>query len=321
MLKIILIAVLALIALLAMVTGILLCVAVVGVRSVSPKRVGAADSWMWRKYADIINAELDWFDAQAPERVSITSFDGLKLTGLYLPAENARGTMLLMHGFHSSAYRDFSCAFRLYHSLGYNILTVYQRAHGESEGKFITYGVKERFDCLEWCRYLNRRSGPEPDVFLSGISMGSSTVLMATGLELPENVRGVIADCGFTSPWDEFAYIMKKRMHLPLVHPLLDIVSAASKLIAGFGFRDYSVPRAMEKNRLPVLFVHGTADTFVPPEMTLENYAACHAPKELIMVEGAHHGESFLIETDRYVSAVKAFLSRWGTCGKDAKMP
>ena len=319
MLKILIIAVAVLIVLTAAATVVLLCIAVVGVRGMSPKHVGTGDSPLWQKYADIINGELDWFDAQNPERVHITSYDGLKLTGLFLPAENPRGTMLLMHGFHSSAYRDFSCAFRLYHKLGFNILTVFQRAHGESEGKFITYGVKERFDCLEWCRYLNGRCGPDSDIFLSGLSMGSSTVLMATGLDLPENVRGVIADCGFTSAWEEFVHIMKNRMHLPFVHPLLDIILAVSKLVTGFGFKDYSVPQAMETNRLPILFAHGTADNFVPPEMTLKNYAACKAPKELIMVEGAHHGESFLVETERYVAAAEAFLDRWGTRPGGAK--
>lgn len=265
-----------------------------------------------QRFAEQINGGMDWFKAQSPERVVITSHDGLRLVGHYLHHPGTRGTVLLMHGFRSDAYYDFSCAFRTYYDLGFSVLSVYQRAHGESEGRYISYGVKERFDCRDWALYIADRFGPDHDIFLDGLSMGSSTVLMATGLELPGSVRGVIADCGFTCPYDEFAHVLKTRFHLP-VHPFIDIAEGFSHIFAGFGFRDYSTLTALESNTLPVLFVHGEDDSFVPLKFTIANYAACTAEKKLVTVPGAEHGLSFLIDTETCRRALEEFLNKYST--------
>ena len=259
--------------------------------------------------ADDINVGSDWFFAQNPERVQITSDDGLRLVGYFLPAYDAKGTLLLMHGFRSAPLFDFALSCRFYHDLGWNILAVCQRAHAESEGKYITYGVKERFDARDWALYLADRFGPEHKVALVGLSMGSTTVLMSLGTELPGNVRCAVADCGFTSPYEEFVHVLKRR-HIP-IHPILDIADFYAKAFAGFGFKDYSTVTALQKNKLPVLFVHGEKDHFVPVRFTVENYAACTAEKQLITVPEAGHGTSYYYAMETCQNALRQFLNKY----------
>ena len=250
-----------------------------------------------------------WFLDQQPERVQITSDDGLRLTGYFLPAQHAKGTLLLVHGYRSNPFVDFGGAYRFYASLGWNILTVCQRSHAESEGQYITYGIKERFDVRDWTLYLSDRFGPEHPVVLIGISMGSSTVLMSLGTELPSGVKGVIADCGYTSPYDEFVHVLQVR-HIPR-QPIIWIADMFSRLFAGFGFRDYSTLGALDSNRLPVLFVHGEQDHFVPVHFTLENYDICPGEKRLITVPEAGHGTSYFFATEQCQQAVRDFLRKF----------
>lgn len=258
-------------------------------------------------YREEILAGGQWFRDQMPERITIRSRDGLKLVGYFLPAENAKGTLLLVHGFRSDPWCDFGIAYPFYHSLGWNILTVCQRAHSESEGKYITFGIKERFDVCDWALFLSDRFGPEHDIVLGGISMGSSSVLMALGTELPDNVKGVIADCGFTSPRAEFEHVLKTRMHLP-IHPLMDLAQLYAKLFAGFGFDDYSTVTALQQTDVPVLFVHGERDNFVPIRFTVDNYAACASKKLLVTVPDAGHGGSYLFARERCQQTLREFL-------------
>lgn len=254
---------------------------------------------------------MDWFHGQEKERIVQKSYDGLNLVAELIPAEGeAKGVLILMHGFHGSPAHDFSGAFRLYHSLGYHLLCVHQRAHGASEGRYITYGVKERYDCQMWAKYASERFGKELPIVLDGISMGATTVLMASALPMPENVRGIIADCGFTSPFEIFSAVMYSWFRLK-PFPLLYLVEGMSRLVAGFGFKDYSVQEAMKENKLPVLFIHGVADDFVPCRMTEAAYEVCRAPKEMILVEKAGHGVSFLLDEERCTQALIRFLGQF----------
>ena len=183
-----------------------------------------------------------------------------------------------------------------------------QRAHGLSEGKYITFGVKERFDCVRWAEYVHKRIGG--DIFLDGLSMGSTTVLMASGEKLPDSVRGIIADCGFTSPEEIMTKIMTVDLKIPK-DPLFAPVAWMIKKRAGFAVNEYSTLDAMKKNRLPILFLHGKADKFVPYEMTVRAYEACRSEKELLLVENAGHGISYLVEPERCKAALEKFLRKY----------
>lgn len=140
----------------------------------------------------------------------------------------------------------------------------------KSEGRYITYGVKERHDLKRWILYTNRNlAAKNKDIFLCGISMGCATTLMAAGLDLPDNVKGIIADCGFTSPWDIIKHVAKERFHLP-PFPLMYMVDLISEVVAGFGLKEVSIPEIMKRNKIPVLFIHGDADDYVPMWMTIK---------------------------------------------------
>lgn len=267
---------------------------------------------------DEARAGMAWFRSQKTEELSLCSFDGLRLVGSYLPAAgDARGRILLFHGYRSSGLLDFSAALRFYHDAGYDLLLADQRAHGRSEGRFIGLGVLERRDCRDWAEAMNRWFGAGRPMFLAGLSMGATTVLMASGGTLPGNIRGIIADCGFTSPKDIVVHEMHELMHLPRF-PLLPIVSLLCRILAGYGFGGYSTLTAMEHNRIPVFFVHGDADGFVPAEMSRQNYAACRAEKRLLIVPGADHGMSWLVDPQDYQRELAAFLTRYGAVTRGA---
>ena len=261
-----------------------------------------------RPFREQILAGARWFRAKRPERVEIRSRDGLRLAGRFLPAAEAEGTLLLVHGYRSSPFCDFGPIFEFYHKLGWNLLAIDQRAHGDSEGSYITFGVKERFDVCDWALYLADRFGPEHRIVLDGISMGSASVLMALDTPLPANVKGVIADCGFTSPYEEFVHVLQRK-RIPR-QPLMALVQMYAKLFADFGFRDCSTVDALRRNRLPVLFVHGEQDQFVPIRFTVENYGACAGEKQLITVPEAGHGTSYIFATSQCQAALRKFLDR-----------
>ncbi len=246
----------------------------------------------------------EWAETVHSEELRITSGDGLRLYATWFPAENACKTVVCLHGYLSNGYNDFGSLLKFYHDAGLNVLLVDQRAHNRSEGRHIGFGVLERYDCRRWIEFLNGRGVRE--IYLHGISMGASAALMASGLELPENVRGIIADCGFTSAWDEFAGVLKAVYRLP-EFPVLHTASLICKIFAGYGFRDVSTLDIMRAQKRPVLFIHGDADNFVPTWMTLKNHDACIAPKRLLITKNAAHGESRFAEPERFISAISDF--------------
>lgn len=248
------------------------------------------------------------FFREHPAELLVIDANGVELCAKRYVPENPKGRILMMHGYRSIAENDFSVGAEFYYHLGYELILVDQRAHGKSTGAWIGFGVLERYDCLSWLRFLNHTYGELP-TFLSGISMGATTVLMACGLDLPKNVKGVIADCGFTSPKEIIAHVMKRKMHLPTL--MLPPISFFSKLIVGYSFGACSTVDAMKTNRIPILFIHGKNDHFVPPEMTVQNYEACTAEKQLLLVDGAGHGTSFLQDRPMAEKTIAAFLERY----------
>ena len=261
------------------------------------------------KAEDILSGR-EWLLAQPLEDVSILSDDGLHLKGHLLCAEQARRSVLLLHGWRERWTTNLGLMAKFLHEEGCNVLLAEQRSHGDSEGEYIGFGVLERYDCRNWAEYLAERFGTDLPLYLAGVSMGATTVLMATGLELPPNVRGIIADCGFTSPRAIMAHVLTAQTHLP-ENPILPLTSLLSRVKAGFGFDDYSTIEALKTNRIPVLFAHGDTDNFVPLAMTLENYLACQAPKELLIVEGAAHGMSFFQDRPAYRAALQNFFQKY----------
>ena len=260
------------------------------------------------EFAESIPLALQWLQNHGAQEVRTKSFDGTLLRGKWVPAKNPRATIILFHGYHTNYIHDFSGIFGLYHSLGLNLLLVRQRAHGESGGKYITFGVRERKDVLSWVEFHNRTHGMD-NVFLGGMSMGASTLLFAAGEDLPPNVRGITADCGFSSPYEILGHIIRRDFHLPpkLVLPLMDVWARA---LGGFSFYECNSRQTLARTKIPVLFIHGTGDTFVPCSMSQAGYDACASHREIHLIEGAEHGRSYLFDPERLTKALTDFFDR-----------
>ena len=244
------------------------------------------------------------------EEVEITSRDGLRLVGHWYPCENAKRVLVAMHGWRSSWNMDFGMIADFWHNEGCSILFAEQRGQNKSEGEYMTFGYMERYDCLDWVNFVNERTENRYPVYLAGVSLGASTVLMAAGLDLPENVKGVIADCGFSSAYGIWSHVVKVNMKLS--YGLRGkVIDAYCKKHIGATSKEISTVEAMRKTKLPILFIHGSDDMFVPLEMSFENYKACAAPKEILVVPGAIHGQSYDVDRRKYESANKFFWDKY----------
>ncbi len=258
-------------------------------------------------YESELAKELMWLDTQAQEEVTIMSQDRYKLVGRYIPAGLPQRLLIMFHGWHGSWRRDFGMCARAFLKEGSSLLCVEQRAQGKSEGKYIGFGILERFDCMSWIRYAEKRFGTELPVYLYGVSMGASTVLMASGRIVSEAVKGVIADSGFTSAYDMVVQFGNRFLHKG-EYPDIPRINRMCRRRAGYDLKDYTTLDSMKTCRIPVLFIHGIIDDFVPYYMTLENYHACTSEKQLLLVEGAGHCRSFVQNRDAYMQAVSAFF-------------
>ncbi|MGN0493447.1 MAG: alpha/beta hydrolase [Acutalibacteraceae bacterium] len=241
------------------------------------------------------------------ETVVLTAQDGERLVGHLYRCEGAKRLIIAMHGWRSSWSGDFGVISDFWHQNGCSVLYAEQRGQGESGGEYMGFGLTERYDCLDWAKWADENGFDSLPIYLCGISMGASTVLMAAGLPLPENVHGIMADCGFTSPHEIWKHVVEHNLHLSYRGIAAAIANDMCKKKLQIGAKDYSCTDAMKECRVPVLFVHGTDDRFVPVEMTYENYKACAAPKRLLIVPGAEHGMSYLVNKEEYQKTVKEF--------------
>ena len=261
----------------------------------------------WRERFKTTRETLESEDA---EPIYIKSFDGLLLHAKLIKGTRDDRLLIFMHGYRSSYYSDFGVSLDYYKSLGFNILLVDQRAHDKSDGRYITYGVLEKFDCKSWINKGIELFGPDVDIVICGISMGASTVLMSAGLQLPENVKAIIADCGFTSPYEIVKLTTKKvNKHIPSF--VVDIINFFCRVLAGFDLKEDNTMSALQKTNIPVIFIHGTRDDFVPPEMTMRNFETCASEKELLMIPKATHGTAFLYAEERYKERMTAFVEKY----------
>ena len=240
------------------------------------------------------------------EDVSIVSRDGLKLTGKFYEFASGAPIEIMFHGYRGSAERDMSGGVQRCFSVGRSALVVEQRCSNTSEGHLITFGVREYLDCIDWVDFVIEHFGKDVKIILTGISMGASTVLMAAGRTLPENVIGILADCGFTSA-KEIMYHVMGQLKLPprICYPILKI---GAKLFGKFDLEEYSAIEAMKHCKVPVIFYHGEEDDFVPCSMSRENFEACAARKHLVTIPGAGHGLSYAKDPQRYLQELRDFF-------------
>lgn len=233
---------------------------------------------------------------------------GIRLGGRYYQVAAGAPLCICFHGYRGSGVRDFSMMAKFLMESGYNVLLVDQRAHWRSGGRSITFGVRERFDVLSWVDYANGRFGADTLIYLFGISLGGGTVLMASGLELPDNVRAISADCPFNSPKEIICHVARRVGFSPVwAWPL---VWLSALVIGGFNINAMSSERAVKNTKTPILIIHGEADEFVPMSMSRKAYEANPAMIKMYTFPGADHGMSYMVDPVRYKKIVSDFLAK-----------
>lgn len=244
--------------------------------------------------------------AMPHEKMTMTSFDGLTLRGKYYEFAPGAPIELMFHGYRGKAERDLSGGVQRCFQLGRSALIVDQRASVGSEGNVISFGINEHRDCMTWLDLMLRRFGPDVKIILTGISMGAATVMMCADKKLPENVIGILADCGYTSAKDTIKVVIR-QMGLPptLSYPF---VKLGAKIYGHFDLDEKSPVEALKNATVPVIFFHGESDDFVPCDMSRVNYEACTSRKKLVTIPGAGHGLSYPVDPDGYLNALREFF-------------
>ena len=245
--------------------------------------------------------------AMPKEELSITSFDGLTLYGKYYEYAPGAPIELMFHGYRGNAERDLSGGVHRCFRLGRSALIVDQRCSGKSGGNVISFGINEHRDCLKWIDRMLERFGPEVKIILTGISMGAATVMIASDKDLPDNVIGILADCGYSSA-KEIMFEVIRKMGLPpkLCYPF---VKLGAKLFGKFDLEEFSPVESLKHSKKPVIFFHGETDDFVPCDMSRKCYEACTSRKKLVTIPGAGHGLAFPVEPERYLKEAGAFFA------------
>jgi len=264
-----------------------------------------------QKYADAYYAYVDWFKHVNKEKWYLHEHDPQnRMVAEYIPAETPSDkTVIISHGYKGNGETMANFA-QMYHRLGFNVLLPDDRGHGESAGRYISFGWLDRLDYLQWIQQVIDRSNADVKILMFGVSMGGATMEMLAGESLPPQVKAIIADCGYSSIEAELTYLLKRQFHLPK-YPIEPLVSTISKRRLGYYLGDVTATEQLKKNKRPILFIHGEKDVYVPVGMAYENYAATHAPKQLWIVKNASHAESFWINPTRYQQHVEEFLQTY----------
>ena len=270
--------------------------------SVKLDDISKADS----RYTPFIPAMIegrDFIAAQNPEEVTITANDGITLAADFVDRGSDR-TAIFLHGYHSDAGVNFPIQGKMFYDEGYNLILVDQRAHARSGGDRSTLGVLEGDDAVRWCEYAVSRGADK--IVLYGLSMGASAIALAADRFDPATVRTLVVDCGFTSPYDQLVCeCRRRRLPWPFMMPWLRL---AAKISLGVDIKDNSTV-ALSKTRVPVFFIHGTADATVPVEQSIKNYEACASEKEIFLTEGAAHTVAFPAGGERAKNAMFSFIN------------
>ncbi|MDO4543686.1 MAG: alpha/beta hydrolase [Clostridia bacterium] len=259
------------------------------------------------KYKKELLEAFDWVQKKPCTEFTIRSNDGLNLHARLLKSPNPVGCVMLFHGFRSSPERDFNIMIPFLYENNYSLLLVDVRAHGKSGGRYMTYGVKEGEDCALWANELSKRF-PALPLFAFGTSMGAATVMFASDKPLA-NVKGIIADCGFTSPWDVLAFSWRRKMRTSpkLIMPFISIWI---RLLCGYNPKRRTADR-LKNTKVPCFFIHGKTDATIPYAMTVENSGACAAWHKLLLVENGEHCTNFIVANEEYCQELLSFLKRY----------
>lgn len=261
-----------------------------------------------RAIRPVMDAAIADFAAEAFEEVTIVSHDGLTLKGRYYHYADGAPLEIMCHGYKGNAIRDFCGNWRIAKEDGRNVLLIDQRCHGNSEGHTITFGIQERRDVLGWITWANQRFGEVP-ILLSGVSMGAATVLMVSGMDLPDNVKAVVADCPYDAPSNIIKKVLGQDMGMPvgLVYPLIRF---GGMVYGRFNLNAFSPVEAVRKTKLPILLIHGDDDRFVPYNMSVNIHAAAPEKINFHTVPGAGHALNYVTDPETYTRILREFTGK-----------
>ncbi|EAV39177.1 cell surface hydrolase, membrane-bound [Oenococcus oeni ATCC BAA-1163] len=265
-----------------------------------------------QKYAASYWEYVDWFRRINKEHWPFqTKNETERMSAYFIPSkeENSKKVVIIAHGYKGNGETMSSYA-KMFYEMGFNVLLPDDRGHGQSMGEYISFGWLDRLDYLQWLKKIIKRVGPKSEILLFGVSMGASTVEMLSGEDLPSQVKCVIADCGYSSINEEMTFLLKHHYHLPK-YPFYPLVSTINHYRLGYYLGDVSSVEQLKKNKLPIFFIHGENDDYVPSYMSLENYEATTAAKELWIVNNATHAESYWLDPLEYKKRIKNFLNKY----------
>ena len=241
------------------------------------------------------------------DEISIVSDDGLTLRADMLRGSGTGKTVIFFHGYKSEPACDFAAMYDFYKTLGCDLIYVHMRAHGKSDGTYIGFGALDRYDVVQWANKAAELF-PDNDIYLHGMSMGAASVLQSMDLDLNKNVRGIIADCGYSDLNTVFRNLVGQLYHLPAM--FVDVFEYVNLLKAGYGFREASSVRSVSVARVPLVYICGDCDRYVPKDMALSIFNACKSEKKLLLVPGAGHAASYMCAKDEYEALVREFIGR-----------
>lgn len=241
------------------------------------------------------------------DKKEIVTEDGVKLVAHVLVPGKSNGKLIIAcHGARSSGLGEFVFLGQKFYKEGYILIMPDHRGCGESDGAFLGYGTHESRDTYLWVDYAKQQFS-DMDIYLLGVSMGGATVLMMSPEAKMAGIKAIVSDCSYTSAWDEFSYHLSKKFHLP-VFPIMHITDLFCRIFAGYAFKSASPIEAVKKASVPILFIHGDADDFVPFYMVDKLYDACEGYKGKLTIEGADHAKAYYIAPEKYFSAVNNFF-------------
>ena len=260
-----------------------------------------------RPYKEIIDKGIEYTKAQPHKTVTTVSFDGLTLYADYYDNKSDK-TAILFHGYRSSAVRDFSCAVKMYTGFGFNVMLCDQRSHGRSEGNIISFGIKESYDVVAWAEFVAQKFGAQ-SIMLGGMSMGATTVILSLAHNLPSQVKAVVSDCGFTCSKDILKKVGYERYKIK-VSMILPFLNLFCKAFGKFSLNSQSTIDVLKKSDMPVLFIHGKDDSFVPCEMSETAYKNANKKCRMLLVDKADHGFSYLVDRPAVENELGIFLKQ-----------
>jgi len=265
---------------------------------------GIPNNEIYEEFRDEI---IDWIKTSrnlTSESFSIKSYDGLTLTAKFYEYASDAPIELLFHGYKGNAERDLSGGIERCFKLGRSAMLINQRGYGDSDGRVTTFGIREHLDCIAWANFASEKFGKDSKIIITGVSMGAATVMMASAKELPKNVVCVLADCGYTSPKEIICKVLRDiKLPQGIFYPFIRL---GALLYGRFDIESYSPREAMKNCSLPMLFIHGDTDAFVPSYMSEQLYEICESDKKkLKLIHNAGHGLAYPRDKEGYLTFLR----------------